>query len=61
MTYQWWKCIPREECNHEPEPREEENPAMLIERVQDGNGLGFAGTGVDLWRNEQDFEHVGSH
>lgn len=36
-TYQWRKCIPRQECDHESEPGEEEYPSILIEWVKNGN------------------------
>jgi hypothetical protein len=37
-TYQWRKGIPRQECDHETKAGEEENSAISINWVEDGNG-----------------------
>lgn len=57
-TYQWRKGIPRQEGHHEPQPREEKDSSIFVERVEDRDGLGLSITWVDLWRDKEKFDVI---
>ena len=48
-TYQWREGIPRPKGDEEAKPREEEDAAVHVERVQERNGASLAVYRVDLW------------
>ena len=49
MWQQRWKRIPREECDHEAEPSEEEDSSILVEGIEDRNRSSFPIYRVDFW------------
>lgn len=48
LSYQGWKCIPAPKRYHEAKPREEEDAAVDIDKVENRNGPGFAVDGVHV-------------
>lgn len=48
-TYQWRKRVPTPERDKESKPREEENAAVHVDRVQKRDRMGLVGDGIDLW------------
>lgn len=47
-AYQWREGVPRPKGNHEAEPRKEEDAAVDIDDVEEGDGPRFSVDRVDL-------------
>jgi hypothetical protein len=52
-TYQWWESVPRPECDHKAEPREEEDSAIDVDYIETRYRSSLVVDWVDLWSLEE--------
>lgn len=53
VSYKRWKSVPCPKGDHEAEPREEEDPAICVYRVEDGQGTSLPVDWVDYGSSDQ--------
>lgn len=49
-AHEWWKGVPGPKGNKETEPGEEEDSAIHVNDIEDGNGASLVIDWVDFWR-----------